>query len=153
MQTDANNQMCKYARMDKVQIAAVAFIRAAIKKTGLKASPLAEASGIVPSTLTRLLRAAKEAEQAGLGASEDLDPAKIKHTLSSRSMQKVADFAEMALPEDLQNLPDDDGDYWSGSGKARASKILIALTPEDQQRWLDFGSSLASTGRSKDGNS
>ena len=94
MQTDVNEATCKYAQMDEAQESARRTALDAMEKTGLDATKLARLAGLAPgSTLTRFL-----------AATEGSRPAKVKHTLSGRTLTAILTAAESY--QKLDNLPD-----------------------------------------------
>ena len=138
MQTDRNFLMCKYARMDKVQLLARAWLLEAMEKTNLKASQLAREAGVAPSTLTRFLNATSDPDAIG-----------IKYALSTRTLQAIADVAKMTLPEKLRDISEaaPGGNLRHIEGYRTALELLETLSPEDCTRWLEFGRNLASIPR------
>lgn len=96
LQPDQTPAPCKNARMDDEQIAAQQFVRAALEKTGLTASALARHVGTAPSTLTRFLRG------------------EVKHTLSARTLAKIASLLDEPAPMLLTRQERPGADHLSG---------------------------------------
>src|SRR5260221_3336910 len=67
--------------------ALVAYLRAAMEKTGKDATNLARAIGVVPSTITRPLEPSWEGG------------------MSAATLRKVSDYAGLPIPDALQGAP------------------------------------------------
>ncbi|MFM2092088.1 MAG: hypothetical protein RLZZ127_2577 [Planctomycetota bacterium] len=85
---------------DRHQEAARRYLQQVLEATGLDASTLARRVGLTPSTLTRFLN----------------DP-RTAHSLSARSLSKLADYSQIPLPRELGGMPPAPTGPSAGSGR------------------------------------